>query len=450
MKFCMQKQIITPTQPVFLCGFGGRSRKHDGVIDDIYARVTLLQQNKPLLIIQFDLTGGDRSFTNGIKNAMKKKFNLQEDEIMINFSHSHYSIFVTGEDSDTRRGMYSIGQDQWPLSHEEVDYTEDIRYFHFLKNTIIGMTEHCFANLQEGRMLVGKGTSDFGCSRRLITEDGLKFRPNFNAPIDKDLYIYQLVDTDKRLKGLIYCYGCHPTSMRGNRMSAEFIGAACTYLEEIYPEANAVFLQGCAGDVKLRMYAGEKFGLTTPDEMRVAAEKLGEDVIHTIKHADFVPVDGPVTSKLIDVRLFTEFWEIDNHEKTLNDESLTEYRKLRTRIVIDSIRNGTDRKFLQHWIQIWQLGDTVKIIAMEGEIPSAYALKIKQLLKGQQVTVLGYTNGTSSYIPTRQWLEEGGYEVEAVVLHGLRGPLVKETEDIIIGAIARSELLNGNGRRTIL
>src|SRR5690242_10622611 len=110
MKFAMQKEIITPDRLVFLSGFGGRTTKHEGVLDDIYARVTLLQHNKSLLIIQLDLTGGDRSFTNGMKSALKQKFGLREDEIMINFSHSHYSVFVTGEDPDTRRGMYSIAQ----------------------------------------------------------------------------------------------------------------------------------------------------------------------------------------------------------------------------------------------------------------------------------------------------------------------------------------------------
>jgi hypothetical protein len=447
VKFALKNAVITPDRPVFLSGFGGRDRPHEGVLDDLYARVLLMEHDKPLLIIQLDLTGGDRSFVIGIKRALHAEFGLAEDEILINFSHTHYSVYVTGEDPDMRRGMYSIAQERWPTSGDIVDYTEDIRYFHRLRDTLVALTRQCYAHLTEGRMDIAFGTSAFGCSRRLPTANGVKFKPNFDEPIDTDLFVIRLTDRNDRLAGIVFSYGCHPTSMRGNMISAEFVGAACAYLERQYPGAGAVFLQGCAGDVKMRIGAGDTFALTTHEEMRAAAAKLGEDVMRTLEQADFTQADGPFASKLLDLRLYAERWEIADHERTLRDESKSAYRKLRAQMVIDSIRSGTDRTFLPHWIQIWKFGGAATLIAMEGEIPSAYALKIKKLLRNRRVAVLGYSNGVSSYIPTRRWLEEGGYEVEAVVLHGLRGPLVPETEDMIIGAIARSELPTDVGSR---
>jgi hypothetical protein len=437
----MAKQAITPEKPVFLSGFGGRTRKHEGILDDLYARVVLLQQNRSFLIIQLDLTGGDRSFVNGIKRALKERFGLAEEEILINFSHTHYSVYVTGEDPAGRRGMYSIDQERWPLSSDEVDYTEDIRYFHRLREILLQLTGDCLAGLQEGTMRIGRGGSEFGVSRRLITEDGVSMRPNFAAPIDPDLTVFQLTDRESRLRGILFSYGCHPTSMSGNQISAEFPGAASRYLEAKFPEASAVFLQGCAGDVKMRAFAGDKFAVVSPEQMREAAGQLARDVIQIIEKAEFIQVEGPFAVKLIDVRLFTEEWEIADHERTLRDPAKTEYRKLRTRMVIDAIRNGAAKNHIPHWIQLVQLGSQAKIIAMEGEIPSAYALMIKNMLGGKLTVVLGYSNGVSSYIPTRRWIEEGGYEVEAVVLHGLRGPLTAETEELILGAIAGSVLL---------
>ncbi|WP_307553374.1 hypothetical protein [Paenibacillus sp. V4I5] len=40
---------------------------------------------------------------------------------------------------------------------------------------------------------------------------------------------------------------------------------------------------------------------------------------------------------------------------------------------------------------------------------------------------------------TRQLLKEGGYEAEAFVLHGYRGPFVPENEWIILGAVIEAE-----------
>jgi neutral ceramidase len=257
MKFSIVTQDMTPDKPVFLAGFWGRNRKSEGSLDPIYMKAALLVANKPLLVLTFDAVGGDRSFVTGIKGALHEKFGLAEDEILMNFSHSHCSIYLTGEDPDQRRGVYSIGQDRVPGVDEVIDFTEDMLYYGRLKEQIVRAVETCFANLQEGQLRLARGTSETGISRRLMTEEGVKFRPNPDAEIDKDLYVLMLTDRQDHVKGVLFSYGCHPSCMGGYLITADFVGHACRFVENKYPEATALFLQGCAADIKAANSAEE-------------------------------------------------------------------------------------------------------------------------------------------------------------------------------------------------
>src|SRR5690606_34629535 len=109
--------------------------------DDIYMKTVLLQANQSLLIVTFDLIGGDRSFIKGIKEAMQQSFGLNEEQILVNFSHTHGSMYVTGESyPELRRGSYSIGEGIG-LDHLDIynndHFAKDIEYFRFLRAKLI-------------------------------------------------------------------------------------------------------------------------------------------------------------------------------------------------------------------------------------------------------------------------------------------------------------------------
>jgi hypothetical protein len=334
-----------------------------------------------------------------------------------------------------------MDQDRYPDFPEEVDYTEDVRYYNLLKAQIIDAVQHCFAHLQEGELMLGVGTSNVAVSRRLLTETGVEFKPNPDAEIDKDLFVMKLVDASGIIRGILFCCGCHPTSMGGYKLSADFVGHSCNCLEDLYPDSTAVFIQGCAADLKPAKGAkGDSFKYCTVEEMREIGADLAEEVNGMLKTGAFSKITGPFTSRLEDIRLYTEPLEIADIEQMLADETKTEYRKKAFRRLLKAIKTGTDRTVLHEYIAIWHLGEETRIIAMEGEIFSELSLKIKKMFKSNKTVVLGYSNGVSTYIPTRKVLQEGGYEAEVYIFF-LRGPFIPEIEDIMIGTIARMELI---------
>ncbi|SDO37858.1 hypothetical protein SAMN04487897_11319 [Paenibacillus sp. yr247] len=436
MKFFLSKEDITPDRPVFLAGYGDRNRKSEGVLDPIYAQVVLLKSNKTLLILTFDFLGGDRSFVTGMKNELKRNFGFQEDDILINFSHTHSSIFVTGEDPDLRRGNYSIDQEKWPETKEDVNFTEDIRYFLFIKNKVVQMVLSGMKQWIEGTVQLFRGTSNLALNRRLVTAEGTKFAPNYNGEFDNDLLVLQLSDTNHTKRGILFFYACHPVCRNSYQISSDYVGITRVEIENYFPESIAIFIQGCAAELRPRKSAcGDIFKKLTEDEIQEIGSGFANEIVGLLNNDNGVIINGDFRTKLVDVQLQTTEMSLAEIESILTDPTKGEARKRAARRMIRAIREGTEKRSIQHYIQCWDLDRQTRLIAMEGEVSTEYSLKIKKLFLNKTTIVLGYSNGVSTYIPTAKMALEGGYETEIVLTHDLRGPLTPDVEQTIFEQI---------------
>ncbi|PYI56934.1 neutral/alkaline non-lysosomal ceramidase N-terminal domain-containing protein [Paenibacillus flagellatus] len=430
MKFSMSKADITPQTPVFMTGFAARTHESEGIHDPIYAKAVLLQANKTLLIITLDLSGGDRSFIDGIKHTLEAAFGLQHDEVLINFSHTHHAVAARGPvDANTNS---SFNRQQGSM-----DYG-------FLRDILVGIVKDCYANAEEGALLLGRGTSKFGVSRRRLTEKGVLWKPAYDAEIDNDLFVLKLVDQSNTLKGILYSYGCHPTSMDSDNylISNDFPGKTNGYLEETYPGATAFFLQGCAGEIKpLKCAVGDDFISCSFEQMEEAGVDLAKDVIGVLEHKPFHPIQCRFKTILAEATLYMEHTPIEYFEDIVNNPAIGEARRRGAKRKIDLIKEGLAKDRTSIYISIWHLDDETRLIAMEGEISTEYSLLLKKMFPGGKTIILGYTNGVTFYVPTRKMIGEGGYEVD---YHHIGGPFsgifLPEVEDIIIGQIAKADL----------
>lgn len=440
LKFAIAKEEITPQQPVFMHGFGDRTRKSEGVLDPVYMTATLLQANRSLLIVALDAMGADRSFIVGIKDELKREFGLAHEEVMINFSHTHHSVFLTGLDPELRRGGYSMGQSYWANDESELDYTTDETYYIRIRDILLRMVKACYDNLAEGTLLIARGSSDFAVSRRLPDGSGGILRmPYYEGEIDKDLFVLKLVDRADNIRGILYCYGCHTTAMGGDnyKIGNDFVSSASALLERTYPGAVAAFLQGCAGELKARSgTANGKFISCGEEQLRQLGEELAREIIALMEHGSFSVVRCKFKAALRDPLLYTERTPASFYRTIADDQRELDFCRASARRTITAIGNGTIKDRIPHYISIWQLDEQLTLIAMEGEVTTEYALKLKRLFGNGSMVVLGYTNGVLSYIPTRKVIHEGSYEAECNYFFGLHGPFVPEIEDIIIGQVA--------------
>jgi neutral ceramidase len=440
MKFSVAKTDITPKQFVFQAGFGFREHQSVGVLAPIFMSVVLLQENKTLLIVTIDAVGADRSFIIGIKDALKERFGLAHDEVLINFSHTHHSVSLTGLDTSLRQPGYSLAQTHWERDHSKIDYSADEEFYRYIRDELLDMVAGCYANLTDGKLLLARGRSDMAINRRLPLEGGgLAWAPNPNAEIDKDLFVLQLQDSEGMLKSLIYAYGCHTTSMGGDDylISNDFAGYTVDALEEKYPGVLPVFLQACAGELKPRAGSNEtNFFSCTPEQSEAIGRSFAADIEGVVKGGDFEEVQCQFRTALEDPQLPTARFTTEFLDDIIANGPGS-YEANAACNTLTALGKGTAKEYRPLYVALWQLAPDVNLIAIEGEVSTEYSLLIKKLFGNGKMIVLGYTNGVMSYIPTAKMLAEGGYEAECNYFFGLQGPFVPEIEDIIVGRVAR-------------
>ncbi|QNK56300.1 neutral/alkaline non-lysosomal ceramidase N-terminal domain-containing protein [Paenibacillus sp. PAMC21692] len=444
MQFSLAKEDITPDKPIVMHGFGDRTRKSEGVLDPLYMKTALLVANRPLLIVTIDALGSDHSFIVGIKEGLRERFGLKHEEVLINFSHTHHSFFLTGVDPALRRGGYSIAQNRWAEEESELDYTEDEALFHTLRDTLLRMVSDCYDRMQEGELWIGCAESDFAVSRRRPNaQGGVDWAPYFEGELDRDLFVLKLVDRAGAVQGILYSYGCHTTAMSSNNylLSNDFAGYTSEILEMNHPGAVAMFLQGCAGELKPRMNTTEH-GFTGSDsrEIRQVGTVLAEEVGELMHSGQFRKVDCHFQADLRSPLLYTERFAEAHFRAIIDDPQNGTFEASAGMRSIQAIKEGTIKDRIPYYISIWQLDDKTRLISLEGEVSTEYSLLIKRLFgRGKDgMIVLGYTNGVFSYVPTRKMLREGGYEAECNYFFGLHGNFVPEIEDIIIGQLAQA------------
>lgn len=444
MKFAVAKAVITPERPVFMHGFGARTKKSEGELDPLYMRTALLLANRPLLIVTIDALGSDRSFILGVKDALRRRFGLEHEEVLINFSHTHHSVFLTGIDKATRRGGYSMGQDRWPEIEDELDYAEDEAYYLRIRDMLLDMVDGCYGRAMEGTLSIARATSEFAVSRRRPRPDGsVDWAPYWEGDINKDLHVLKLEDTLGVVRGVLYAYGCHTTGMGADnyKFSNDFAAAATALVEEAYPESVGMFLQGCAGELKPRPLAvDDDFAGADEAGIREVGAVLGREVVGVLQGGGFRTIECRLKAEQRDPLLYTEQTPVSFYEAIAGDPARNAFYRNSAKRTIRAIHDGNIKDRLPFYICVWELDDRTRIVAMEGEVSTEYAMQIKRLFnrENEEMIVLGYTNGVYSYVPTRKMLGEGGYEAENNYFFGLRGPYVPEIEDIIVGQVARA------------
>jgi len=461
VKFSILKEEITPHIPVLQGGFSGRNHKSLGVHDSPYLSVVIIKSNKTVVIIALDLLYGDRSFASGIKKAIKKKFGFEKEDILINYSHTHSVVGVTGEDPSLRPArLHSINADKvlWDLDVNEIDFTEDIEYFKLIRNKIINMIDKGLQNLIEGQAFIYKGFSRFGVSRRYPHEKRVLWKPYFNdEAIDTDLFLIKFIDKKNILRGLIYNYACHPTTLGSDNylISADFPGVVNKYLERKNPGMKAVFLQGCGADIKPYITAKDgSFKSCDFDELEIAGKVLFNEIQKLIENDDerknqrekefqWRKIEFDIKTNSIEVKLHTNPWDASKWEAILNSQGEPEYVKDSARRILMGLKENKSKKYLSYQIALLRLDDKTSILALECEVVSDIGKSIKRALLDEHVIALGYCNSSVCYIPTRKILNEGGYEALSFIKARLAGPFLPEIEDIIVDK-ATSLLLEKN------
>lgn len=424
---------ITPAQPLWMAGYGSRTKPADGKEMSLWIKVLALEDahGHRAIILTGDLLGFPQSIYQHTCAALKEKFALEPNQILLMVSHTHCGPVLRG-------ALYDV----YPLDQAQLAMIE--AYSTGLEAKIVETVGKALADLAPARLAAGQGAADFAVNRRnnpepsvpqLIEEGALK------GPVDHSVPVLAVYLPDGKLKAVLFGYACHNTVMDYYKWSGDYAGFAQLDLEKSHPNATAMFFIGCGGDQnplpRHTLEFCERYGC-----MLAAAV---EEVL--LAPPRTLPPELNTTMDMVTLHLGPAPTEAELEQ--LQTDKTPTTRRWATRLLAEAKAGKPFIRTYPFPIQAWRFGGQQLLITLGGEPVVDYALEFKREF-GSQTWVAGYCNDVMTYIPSLRVLNEDkpplaqprwGYEgAHAMMVYGL--PAYRWADDV-------EDLVNAGVRQVV-
>ncbi len=392
---------ITPVPgQVQMSGFG-RERYAKGTLARLLTQVLVLRdrENNTGVLISADILDFDRVMVEAIRRAIRHKHDISPENIMLAVSHTHWGPAVRFNMS------FSLGAPNvWYMGH--------------LEEKIINSVDAAFENLSPAT--IDYGWIDFrgiGCNRRLPVDGKITWGPYKEGSFDGHTPILRIKRTAKPHQLLVVGHACHPTSSGTiQKWSPDYPGAMRDYLACKLADTKAVFVQGCGGDAKIvhkDPETGKLVFSSDPGRSKAAGEKLAAVVLAYLGEGLMVGLEGKLACSLATGQIsYGERWSREEIERQAYPEPTKSGQRSTwmTWAARQSLALPDYSQSFRYDVQVWKLGNRLMVFGMEGEICSPWGPMLRAMAPAEYAMVIGYANSTSSYIPDKQIVQEGGYE----------------------------------------
>ncbi|MHB0912691.1 MAG: neutral/alkaline non-lysosomal ceramidase N-terminal domain-containing protein [Armatimonadota bacterium] len=401
------KVDITPSYSVWMEGMI-RTHKSEGVHDPLFARALVLSNSQDLsdafAVVSLDVCALASTYADTALQTLARRTGIPADHIILAASHTH-------------SGPATLGI----FNPMEVEYSDD------LLDELSAVLEQAIENAVPVSVGCASGREDtISHYRRFLDENGKvvmiwESDPSVHpmqvqGASDPEVGVLKIVNAANPDKVVctLFNHAGHPNVMSGENylLSADYPGVAQRLLEE---ELGGVaqFTNGAQGTVdidnwKYRDWAGmEQIGKTLFDAVLDTAQKAVP--------SDSATVRGSSTEYDLPSRKITDgeiAWAEDIIEQTGgkmqavadgvgDDYKALLYRKLRA-------EQDEDIRVMQ---ACFAVGDTA-FISFPGELFTEIGMKIKTESPFAHTYIIGLANGYAGYVPTREAIAQGGYEVD--------------------------------------
>jgi neutral ceramidase len=364
------KTVITPSEFMWMSGYGGRTKPAEGKTHDLWAKALVLEDaaGKRCVLVTMDLVGIDRQLSDEVCAALKKRHGLERAEIMLSVSHTHCGP-VVGRNLIT---MYSLDDKQQQLVKS---YTQE------LHDKLIDVVGAALKTMKPAQVSANTGFTTFATNRRENKEAEVpKMRDlgKLKGPIDHDVPVLCVRELDGKVRAVVFGYACHATVMDYYQWSGDYPGFAQLELEKRHPEATALFFAGCGADQN-----------PLPRRKVELAQKYGKQLAYAVDQVVTAPIANVRPSlKTAYATVDVPFGELPTREKIVQD-TMSKDRYIASRaksLLKDFEKTGSLRQYYPYPVQAWQLGSDVTWIALGGEVVVDYSLRLKKELGKVWVT----------------------------------------------------------------
>lgn len=393
LKAGVAKVDITPANVAGMTVIGHR-RAVTGVRDPLRAGVLVLDDGTTrAAIITLDTIGAWDDMVRAARTKIETETGIPAVNIMIAASHNHSGP----------------------------GYKEHPEWGAELIEKLAGAAKQAVAELRPVTIGYGEDKISFGINRRKVVEGKVVFQLNPDGPNDQRVKVLRFDDGKSLTPVAVLMHAvCHPCFFtwgdKGSvpypqgypKMSADFPGEAQTFVEMCYGgKTGAMFLQGCAGDIRPNL-PGYPYRCADEADIQWAGRDLGSAVARTLA--------ANVTREKLKAR--------------------GDYYPIKSAISIVELpgKEGTVRAELQ----AMKVGPYL-FLTMPGEPMVEYGFKLETSIAHRAIPIIvGYANGNIGYIPTTDAYAVGGYEPNM-------SKLAPEAEPIILKELNQlADLVNGD------
>lgn len=409
------KADITPTEPVPLAGYGGKTRMSQRVEHPIWLKALALKDDSGAtsVLVTADLVGLSDTMVSIIAKTALEKHGIPRERLILNTSHNH-SCPVTAD----VLWLY------YEFTPEEATVKD--RYTAMVYSKYEEVIGKAIANLAPAELAFEQGLAGVAVNRR--RSRGPESRA-LGGQVDQDVPVIT-VKSGGDLKAIVFGYSCHTTALGGLSINGDYAGFAQLELEKSFPSSVAMFVQNCGGDANpLPRIRGRDVEAI---ELASMYGKVLAEAVRQVIAAKMLPLNGPVHAAMGETELSLQpgipLEELKQRLPNLTGMPKREFEHFIRQY--ETLGSPPDR--VKYPVQVWRIGSNFQFIALTGETVVDYSLKFKAAYGWNSTWVCGYNNDLMSYVPSLRVLKEGGYEgVTGMFEYGHRAPYTETVEERI-------------------
>ncbi len=407
---------ITPPVGVDLCGYGGRAGPSSGIHDELYAKALYLcggeqgdaassareahSQAGQALVITCDLIGLDYDSVAVVREGLARATGLGAEQVMIGCSHTH-----SGPVTPCLPTMGKL----------------DENYFEILLQQLVSVGELAYGRAQEAWVGHNREPVAVGFNRREVSW------PRVAEPVPEKGTILPHVDVlvvngaDGPLARL-FVHPAHGVTLGGDNLliSADWMGYAQRFVEQLEAGCVALFGQGCCGNINSDPRGSFEIAETQGRAMAGAVIKATElaemtkDVgIAVAREQLRLPCADPPSVAEAQEALQQAEADLEKARQQQQYGNMIFYEGMVkwARWLVEMSQKQATGLAIDYEVQGFRIGDFA-LVGLPGEVFVEYATNLEGRSPFQQTAVMAYTNGNPGYIPTAAAYARGGYEVE--------------------------------------
>lgn len=382
MKMGFAETDITPESPVTMIGFNRMDNLSRGILDPLIAQVSVWENNGTCCLAAIDNIGFNKEEADLLRDMIGTAIGISREKVMLSFSHTHAGVNVTAE-------------------------TE---YYNKLCREICRAAEKARASMNAFSAGWANAEADIGNNRRSSSDK-----------IDRRAGILKVCSRNTNdLKLIILRLTAHCNVLKSDNylISADYFGAVRKAFTEKY-HCPVMIIQGSAGNISPKYYRAAFTPLDGQGENYIncdaALENIAQEVYQKVEPvftAIAIRPDANVYACSKYIPLPSKVPSMEEAYKIAADA--LKYCGIRGKKWLEKVESlhssGITVQTEVLEIQYFSIGGWC-LCGIPNETMTEFALETERLLRNPFFYFNGYTNGCTSYFPTKEEYDLGGYEV---------------------------------------